>query len=293
MTDPGGGAVRIAAPAKINLYLHITGRRDSGFHELDSLVAFAGAGDTVIARPARALGLSVEGPFAHQIPSDGGNLVLKAARALARASAVEAGADLTLTKRLPVASGIGGGSADAAATLRALAILWDLPPAAPDAVALGIGADVPVCLGGRTAFMGGIGETLTPAPPLPPVWVVLANPGVAVSTPAIFAARSGDFSDPAPFGGPVPNAGALAALLKERRNDLTEPARRLAPVIGKVLGALEEQADALLARMSGSGATCFALFAEEGGAQRAAARLGADHPDWWVHAAALLNAKLH
>ena len=281
---------RSSAPAKINLYLHVTGRRADGYHTLDSLMAFAGVGDTVAAEAAPDLSLAVDGPRAAEVPADSGNLVLMAAERLRRAAGVEAGARLTLTKRLPTASGIGGGSADAAAALRVLARLWGIAPddARLGRVALETGADVPVCLHGKAAFAAGIGEILTPASFLPPAWLVLVNPGVALATPAVFKARQGAFSAPAPFGPPVADAAALAGLLKVRRNDLTSAAVALVPEIGAVLGALEAQPGILLARMSGSGATCFGLWAERPAAEAAARALSKSHARWWVVAAPLL-----
>ena len=287
---PSLSTLSFAAPAKVNLYLHVTGRRADGYHELDSLIAFAGVGDTVTVWPADDLSLAVDGPFADRLPPAPDNLVLRAARRLARAAGVEAAAAITLTKRLPVASGLGGGSADAAAALRALARLWGLP--ADDGtlkgLALGLGADVPACLGGTCAFVGGIGERLRPAPPLPPAWLVLANPGVPLATAAVFAGRAGPFSEPAPFDDVPADAAGLAALLSARRNDLTEAATARAPAVGEALAALDAEAGSLLARMSGSGATCFALFGAAGAAQGAAERIATAHPGWWVAAAPLL-----
>ncbi len=287
---PSVAPLSFPAPAKVNLYLHVTGRRADGYHELDSLIAFAGVGDTVTVGPADDLSLAVDGPFADRLPPAPDNLVLRAARRLARAAGVGAAA-ITLTKRLPVASGLGGGSADAAATLRALARLWDLP--ADDGrlkdLALGLGADVPACLGGTCAFVGGIGERLRPAPPLPPAWLVLANPGVPLATAAVFAGRAGAFSRPGPFDDVPADAPGLAALLAARRNDLTEAATARAPAVGEALAALEAEAGSLLARMSGSGATCFALFAGAGEAHAAAKRIATAHPGWWVAAAPLLG----
>ena len=278
------------APAKINLYLHVTGRRADGYHLLDSLIAFAGIGDGITVEPAPALSLAVEGPFAADVPTGPGNLVLEAAAGLARVYGVSTGAAIRLDKRLPVASGIGGGSADAAATLRALARLWEVPLETPAvaALALELGADVPVCLKGGTIFVSGIGENLVGAPALPEAWLVLANPGVGLSTPAVFAARAGEFSAPARFTRAATDAGDLASLLAERGNDLAAAARALTPAVGATLAALEAEDGVLLARMSGSGATCFALYAEEAAAAAAAARLGAAHPTWWVAAAPLL-----
>lgn len=282
--------VVVNAPAKINLYLHVVGRRSDGYHLLDSLVVFAGIGDTIAAAPAATLSLGIDGPFADGLGGGEDNLVIRAARALATATGRPAAAQLRLTKRLPVASGIGGGSADAAATLHALARLWrlDLDTKALAAIGLALGADVPVCVHGRSAFFAGIGECVTPAPPLPPAWLVLANPGIALPTPQVFKARSGGFSEAGRFAAAPASAAELALVLATRGNDLSAAAVCLAPVIGAVLAALKAVPGALLARMSGSGATCFALFADAPAAQAAAAALRARHPDWWVVAAPLL-----
>jgi len=283
--------VRRAAPAKLNLYLHVLGRRDDGYHLLDSLVAFADVADVVTARPAETLSLEVTGPFAAALSGNRSeNLVLRAATALAGRAGIEPRAALTLEKNLPVASGIGGGSSDAAAALKALGELWrlDLGERQFQGLAQSLGADVPVCLFGETAWLGGIGERIAPALPLPPCWLVLVNPGVGVATPAVFKARSGDFSEPARFERPPADAAALVRLLVARRNDLAPPAMALVPAISDVLRALEVQPGALIARMSGSGATCFALFAEADAAQSAGRRLGTGHPGWWVATGTLL-----
>ncbi len=289
--DVADVAVRRAAPAKINLYLHVVGRRDDGFHLLDSLATFAGIADTIEVRPARDLTLRLAGPFAPRLPAGPENLVLRAARALAAATGATAGAAITLTKRLPPSSGMGGGSADAAATLRALAELWNAPLSdeAALAVALTLGADVPVCLTGRSAYMGGIGEVVTPVPELPPAWFVLVNPGVPVPTAAVFKARHGPFSPPSPpLELPVDVAG-LASALRARRNDLEPAACALAPKVADTLAELARQDDVLLARMSGSGGTCFGLFADAAAAGTAAARISAAHGRWWVAVAPLVS----
>lgn len=267
--------------------MHVVGRRDDGYHLLDSLVAFADFGDVVHAAPADALSLAVTGPFAAGLAAEPDNLVLRAARALAEAVGGAPGARLTLEKHLPVASGIGGGSADAAATLRALCRLWQVTPPMDvlARLALQLGADVPVCLAGQPARMGGIGEKLAPAPRLPRCGVVLVNPGVAVATPAVFRAREGAFSSPAALPERWPDAAAMATDLQGLRNDLEAPARRICPVIGDVLAALAAQPGCLLARMSGSGATCIGLFADAAGAAGAAARIARD--GWWSQAASL------
>lgn len=280
------GALRLAAPAKVNLFLHVTGRRADGYHLLDSLMAFAAVFDVVEVAPAEDLSLTVTGPYAAALadldPAD--NLMTRAARTLAEVAGVAPGARLTLDKRLPVAGGIGGGSADAAAVLRGLYRLWglDLDDDMMLALALDLGADVPVCLYGRAANVSGIGEELEPAPPLPAVPMLLVNPGVPVPTPAVFARRSGPFSRPAPVRDAPVNALALANELGGRRNDLERPARAVADAVGEVLGLLTEQSGALLTRMSGSGGTCFALFATTADAERARRTLVAIRPTWWV-----------
>jgi 4-diphosphocytidyl-2-C-methyl-D-erythritol kinase len=271
-----------SAPAKINLYLHATGRREDGYHLLDSLVVFAETGDRLIATPAPNLSLSVTGPFAAGLAGETDNLVLRAARALAAEAGVVAAGRLTLEKNLPVASGIGGGSADAAAALRVLCRLWGVRPA-PDRlyhIALGLGADVPVCLFGRSARMSGVGERLQAAPRLPEAGIVLINPGVQVSTAAVFRARTDGFSAPAVLPAAWQDAASLAATLRTARNDLERPAKLLAPVIGDVLQAMAGDPNCLLARMSGSGATCFGLYGSAWAAQ--SATRGLTRPGWWV-----------
>ncbi len=286
-----GGPVVVAAAAKVNLYLHVVARRTDGYHDLDSLIVFAGVADRITVSAAAQFSLAVAGPFAAAVPAGDDNLVLRAARSLAAAAGVAAGAAITLTKELPVAAGIGGGSADAAAVLRALTDLWrvSLPPAMLADLALTLGADVPMCLAGRPAFVGGIGERLEPPPPLPPAWLVLANPRVALSTPAVFRERREPFSDPGRFAGAPADAAALAALLDSRHNDLTAAAMRLAPVVGACLEALSALPGCRLARMSGSGPTCFGLFATEAEARPAATALAAAEPGWWVVPAPILR----
>jgi 4-diphosphocytidyl-2-C-methyl-D-erythritol kinase len=273
------GAVRDAAPAKVNLALHVTGRRPDGYHLIDSLVVFApAAADRITVESAKDLSLAVTGPFAAAVPAGPDNLVLRAARLLGPGR----GARITLDKRLPVAAGLGGGSSDAAAAVRALSRLWGLPT--PPAAALAaLGADVPVCLTAPLpARMTGIGEAVTPLPGLCRVHLVLANPGVALATASVFAALERRDGAPLP---PVPafsDAAQVAAWAAAARNDLEAPARRLAPVIGEVLAALAALPGCLLARMSGSGATCFGLFPDAPARDRAAALLAARRPEWWV-----------
>jgi 4-diphosphocytidyl-2-C-methyl-D-erythritol kinase len=265
------------APAKLNLALHVTGRRADGYHLLDSLVAFAGVGDRVTVAAAGQLTLAVTGPMAAGLAADDDNLCLRAARAMGPGTAA-----ITLDKHLPVASGIGGGSADAAATLRALARLWHRP--LPADRGLSLGADVPVCLLSHPALMRGIGEAIEGVR-LPPAHVVLVNPGVAVPTPAVFAALAQRDNPPLPPLPPLPDAAALAAWLRATRNDLEAPAIALAPAIADARAALAAQPGCLFARMSGSGATCFGLFAAAPTAQAAATALA--RPGWWIAAAPL------
>jgi 4-diphosphocytidyl-2-C-methyl-D-erythritol kinase len=270
--------VQRIARAKVNLALHVVGRRADGYHLLDSLVAFADFGDVVTVEPAPSLSLSITGPMAAGLSAGSDNLVLKAAQMLGS----PLGAAITLEKRLPIASGIGGGSADAAATMQALGALWGC--ALPDAgQVLALGADVPVCLAGQSCRMAGIGDQISPIA-LPPAHLVLVNPGVGLSTAAVFGALLCRDNPPLPPAAPMPDAVALAAYLGHCRNDLEAPALSLVPQIGAVLAALQGQKGCLLARMSGSGATCFGLFASASAAVAAATALRAQSGAWWVQA---------
>jgi len=284
-------AVTVFAPAKINLYLHVTGRRADGYHLVDSLVAFADIGDRVTARHAPALSLQVAGSEADGIPGGTDNLVWRAAQLLAEHAGIAAAAALHIEKNLPVASGIGGGSSDAAAVLRALCRLWRLEIEVATIARLGarLGADIPVCVHGGAAWVGGIGEQIEPAIALPEAGIVLANPRRRLPTATVFKARTGPFSDAAERFLPIPTkAVELAAALAMCRNDLTVAALTLVPEIGNVLAALRQLPGSLLARMSGSGATCFALFADRESAERARAELAAAEPGWWSAAGALI-----
>jgi len=262
------------APAKVNLFLHVTGKRADGYHLLDSLAVFPAVGDEVRVAAAQELSLSISGRFGGVLQAEPDNLLLRAARALRPG----AGVALFLEKNLPVASGIGGGSADAAAALLLLAQFWGVE-ADLQALALGLGADVPVCLESVPVRMGGIGEILTPAPRLPRFGMVLANPGVAVPTPAVFRARQGGFTPPAVLPEAWTDVDAMVAGLAGQTNDLQAAAIGIQPVIGDVLAALEALPGARLARMSGSGATCFALFDSPEDAADAA---GLIQPGWWA-----------
>lgn len=265
------------APAKINLTLHVTGQRADDYHLLDSLVVFADVGDRVAAGPAGDLTLTVDGPMADGVPAGGDNLVLRAARLIGCT-----GAAIRLTKRLPVASGIGGGSSDAAATLRVLARMTGRALPGRSAL-LSLGADVPVCLRPAPQRMRGVGEALEEVPDLPELHMVLVNPGVHVATPAVFRALTRKDGAPMPETlPPFADAPALIRFLAGQRNDLEAPAIALAPVIGEVLAALNAAPDCRLARMSGSGATCFGLFDDQRSAANVARALAETYPKWWV-----------
>ena len=277
------------APAKINLYLHVGAPGADGYHPLCSLMVFADAGDRVTLHDGDTLTVKVRGPFAHQLSGEDDNLVLRAARALlAKARGPQALGAFTLEKRLPVAAGLGGGSSDAGAALRLMR--EDMNPRLDDteleAVAAGLGADGAACLWGRPVLAQGWGERLSSAPDLPILEAVLVNPGVAVPTPAVYAAfdAAGAFGDiePPPMPDAFESVEELAGWLATTRNDLEAPAVALAPAIGDVLATLADEPEALIARMSGSGATCFALCQSEVEAETLAERIMAMKPDWWV-----------
>ena len=267
--------IEVLARAKINLALHVTGRHAGGYHLLDSVVAFADYGDLITVRPAHTLTLTLTGPFAASL-CDTDNLVLTAARILHPSL----GAQITLQKNLPVASGIGGGSADAAATLKALAQLWSLPLPPPETV-LSLGADLPVCVAGQAARMQGIGEKITPIN-VPPLYAILVNPGIGLATKDVFNALTNRENPGLP-----PISDTFLPWLSAQRNDLQVPAICLAPVIATTLETLQSLPDCRLARMSGSGATCFALFTNQVKSQAAAQSLKSTNPGWWVQVTTL------
>lgn len=280
------------APAKVNLSLRVLGRRADGYHELDSLVAFAGVGDELSLTPGEPAAVQVSGPFAAGLSTGSDNLVLKAERVLREEIAGLRSGRFHLVKRLPIASGIGGGSADAAAALRLLARLNDLSLSHPALLATAgrIGADVPVCLEARARVMRGIGEQLGPPLRMPRLFALLVNPGVAVETAPVFRAlglRAGQghtgrveafkVEEPSPA-----TSVSLIAALAASGNDLEAPARAVAPAIGEVLSALSALPGCRLARMSGSGATCFALFDDCRASAAAGKQLARRQPGWWV-----------
>lgn len=272
--------------AKVNLWLNVVGRRADGFHLLDSLVAFTDLADELEVEPSSTLSLEVVGPQAPALAGDPDNLVLRAARLLAGRAGLAPRAALRLTKRIPVAAGLGGGSADAAAALLALVELWRvaMPQEELFDLAAALGADVPMCLAGRPALATGIGERLAPVPALPACAILLVNPGVALPTPAVFGARAGAFSPARPVLGGWRDLAEFARDLARRGNDLTQPAISLRPEVAAVLDHLRRTEGAAHVAMSGSGATCFALYESIADAERAALRLPAP---WWRHAGRL------
>lgn len=273
------------AHAKINLTLRVLGRRADGYHELESLVAFADLADTLSLQPGEETTLEVTGPFAAACGPIADNLAIKAAAALRRRVEGLRAGRFVLEKNIPVAGGVGGGSADAAAVLRLLARLNGLSSDAPclAQAALAVGADVPVCIDARPRIMRGVGELLSLPLDLAPLAAVLANPRVPLATRDVFTAFSGPPAGFAPLGEVPSGPEALIDFLDRHGNDLTEAAVACAPVIGEVLVALRRLPGVRLARMSGSGPTCFALFASAQAAVAAAVRLQAGHKDWWVH----------
>jgi 4-diphosphocytidyl-2-C-methyl-D-erythritol kinase len=281
-----------AAPAKINLALHVVGRRADSYHLLESLVVFAEYGDRIEIRPAEEDGFSVGGGFGGGLSASADNLVLRARDALRREisalphPAAPSCVAIHLEKMLPVASGIGGGSSDAAATLRLLNRLWGMP--FPDArlaeIGCRLGADVPMCVAARPLVARGIGEILEPAA-LPSIAMVLVNPGVQIPTPQVFAHIETRENPPLPAPPDNPDFAGLVEWLGTTRNDLEKPARKLAPIIGDTLNALASSGAAFV-RMSGSGATCFGLFATMNAARAAAETIRRGRPDWFVEATA-------
>ncbi|WEX78190.1 4-(cytidine 5'-diphospho)-2-C-methyl-D-erythritol kinase [Sinorhizobium numidicum] len=289
-----GFALTYAAPAKINLALHVVGQRADGHHLLESLVTFTDFGDRIGLAPADIDRFTVSGRFSQDLPLSAddrrGNLVLRARDLLRRGLTAEGRATspvhLHLEKNLPIASGVGGGSADAAATLRGLLTFWgaSMTPARLKSLALELGADVPMCLDGGPLLAKGIGEETTPIPRLPSFPIILVNPRVAVSTPVIFRMLVEKTNSPLALPRSARTRAEWIAAMANMRNDLEPPARALEPVIGDVSGALKA-AGARLVRMSGSGATCFGLFDSDDDAERAAEGISAAHTGWYVVAA--------
>lgn len=290
----GNGIITVDAPAKINLFLHITGKRTDGYHLLESLAVFTECGDRVSVQPSDTISLSITGPFSNSfVANDPDNLVLRAANLLARTFDRGDGAEIHLEKNLPVSSGIGGGSSDAAATLRALVTMWNLDTDAARLadIGLALGADVPVCLFGDPALMSGIGETIEPVSRLPDCALVLVNVGEPLSTPQVFAQQAGDFSPSRSWRGAASYEGLVSALAA-RRNDLSDAAIGVSPAIGGALCDLGQSAGCDLARLSGSGGTCFGLYSDMAAARSAAAGISERNPDWWVVATEVRDAEV-
>ncbi len=288
------GPLEAFARAKVNLYLHVGAVRPDGFHPISSLMVFADVGDRLTALPGGRLRLSVRGPMAGHAPPGDDNLVLRAARALAaRSGAAEPALALILDKHLPAAAGLGGGSADAAATLRLMreALGLKLSDAVLEEVAAGLGSDIPACVSGRPAIAEGRGERLRPGPELCPLPAVLARPPVDSATGPVYRAfdaePGGANAEPAELPGWITTPEEAAAVFGRCRNDLEAPAARLQPQIAAALAELRAAPETLLGRMSGSGSACFALCRDGASAARLAGRLNAAHPDWWVTACTL------
>lgn len=282
-----------AAPAKINLALHITRRREDGYHDLESLIVFADIGDELVAEAAEADSLNISGPFADGLGTGPSNLVLRAVSAFRERwpSYAPPGLKLHLIKNLPVASGIGGGSADAAAALRIMAQVAAQPVPVSDLVdlAAGLGADVPACLLSRPLLARGVGEILSPLSEFPQLHITLVNPRVPVATADVFRRLRAHDNYPLPaLPEPLTRPAQLGLWLSETRNDLQPPAVKLVPEIGMIIEELAEAPGCMLSRMSGSGATVFGLFAAEGPAHDAASQLRRAHPDYWVGTAPVL-----
>ena len=290
LQSPADTVLTERAPAKINLTLRVLGRRDDGYHDLESLVVFAGEADELALVPGEPLELVVDGPTAAASGDIADNLVLRVTRALAERVPDLLTGRFRLTKRLPVAAGVGGGSSDAAAALRLLARLNGLAPddARLREAAAPTGADVPVCVDPRARLMRGIGDVLTAPLRLAPLHAVMINPGVPVPTRDVFGKiglqRGERRGSATPDPGDLDSLDAVLAFMAAAHNDLEPPALALQPVIGEVLAALRARTGCRLARMSGSGATCFGLFAADQQAEAASSVIAAAQPHWWVRA---------
>ena len=279
------------APAKVNLTLHVTGQRDDGYHLLDSLVVFTDAGDVIKVAPANTLTLAVSGPFAFGVPTDGANLILRAAETLRHIRGVIKGAAITVEKNLPNAAGLGGGSSDAATTLKLLAELWEVSPlSASNTEVLMLGADVPVCMRSPTPTrMSGIGELLAPAPKLPTCALVLINPKVSVPTGAVFDGLATKQNPPMDRIPENLSFADFADWLAAQRNDLQPPAIKTAPAIKAAIDSLNKNPTIAFAGMSGSGATCFGVTKNMADARHAARIIQVAEMGWWVTPAEVLG----
>ncbi|MCB9989748.1 MAG: 4-(cytidine 5'-diphospho)-2-C-methyl-D-erythritol kinase [Rhodospirillales bacterium] len=297
-------SLSVLAPAKINLYLHVTGRRGDGYHLLDSLVAFASIGDRISIKPSGAFSFRIEGPYASAFTAaelesgpESQNLAVRAARGLGDLLGRRLDLALTLTKNMPLAAGLGGGSADAAAVIRAMLDAWQVAPQAVqglDAFLLSLGADVPVCMRCRPAVIRGIGEEITYLDEIPEMPILLVNPQKHCPTPDVFKAFAGrEFSAPHPVPVSVKHTQDYLELLLAARNDLEAPAQTIVPGIKTVLEAISNAEGGRLARMSGSGASCFGLFENEELCLVAAEQIRQAHQDWWIRAGTLGRPQRH
>ncbi len=291
MTSDQTRSLRIFAPAKINLYLHITGRLDNGYHTLDSLIGFADIGDEITIEPALDFTFKIKGPYAdafnakeHDASPHSSNLVVQAAWALSRAVKKSPNVKITLTKQLPLAAGIGGGSSNAASVIWGLCEWWNISRHSDFLFPLTteLGADVPVCLNCRTARVLGIGEIIEDAPEMDETAIVLANPGKPCPTAGVFAHFDGRMRDPVTLPEIFSGFDELVDFLAKQHNDLDAAACRSVPEIGNVIKSLQTAEGCALARMSGAGATCFGLFESAAAARKAASSLRNENPDWWV-----------
>lgn len=276
------------APAKINLYLHILGKTENGYHLIDSLAVFANIGDVVEVAQSDKITVTTTGDYAGFI-ADNDNIVTKAALSLHKHFNVKSGAAITLHKNLPVGSGMGGGSADAAAAISLLVRLWKINAPQKDLheIALSLGSDVPACMQSGPLYMSGSGEIIEPAPKLPGLCALLVGTGKQLLTKDVYNKYSGSFSTPANRMKKI-SQDDFIKFLKTTRNDLQNPAIELMPEISEIIKTLEDEKDCLIARMSGSGSTCFGLFAKRKYADDIAIKLGRKHPSWWIRVAGLI-----
>lgn len=277
--------ISVDAPAKLNLYLHITDQRPNKLHELESLVVFVPPFDKIIVKPSKVFSLNISGPFANKLNhNEEKNLVELATCGLADLVGIKPLVEITLVKNLPVSAGLGGGSSDAAAILKALIKLWnvDLVSERISTLALSLGADVPMCLYGNPCFVRGVGEKICPAPALPEFGLLLVNPELPLATRDVFRARKGPFSDSGWFQNNIADAVSLAKVLVQRKNDLEGPAIGQMPVIQNILNTLSALPGCHLARMSGSGATCFGIFDTEKDAIKGSEILSIPHRGWRI-----------
>ena len=291
MTSQASKPLSVFAPAKINLYLHVTDKLANGYHSLDSLISFADIGDDIIIEPAKNFQFEITGPFSGALKGndisaepDSSNLAVKAVWALSRLTEKAPALHMRLVKNLPLGAGIGGGSADAAAALWGLLEYWGLPKnlSGLDDLMLKLGADVPACFACEPCRVQGIGEVLDNAPTLPEVPVVLVYPGKPCHTAKIFNHMKTSFSLPVTLPEVITSFDMLCDVLSHTTNDLTQAALDSVPDIKNVLQSLDAQSGCGLSRMSGSGSSCFGLFEDEQTAETAALKLAEKNPDWWV-----------